>query len=148
MILVIFNRFSEKKCRRNCNFTSHHPTMKSLIDQKVHRIAEHCIACWNACTLEQMQPYLREDVLVRSPNIPVIYPEQLSGFIQGREMVITYWYQLIKLSGPMKLSIDSLQREGDTIHLLLKINDTEKFLATTLRYNQYGKIIEFNFDYR
>lgn len=122
--------------------------MKSLIDQKVHRIAEHCIACWNACTLEQMQPYLREDVLVRSPNIPVIYPEQLSGFIQGREMVITYWYQLIKLSGPMKLSIDSLQREGDTIHLLLKINDTEKFLATTLRYNQYGKIIEFTFDYR
>jgi hypothetical protein len=148
MILVIFNRFSEKKCRRNCNFTSHHPTMKSLIDQKVHRIAEHCIACWNACTLEQMQPYLKEDVLVRSPNIPVIYPEQVSGFIQGREMVITYWYQLIKLSGPMKLSIDSLQREGDTIHLLLKINDTEKFLATTLRYNQYGKIIEFTFDYR
>jgi hypothetical protein len=95
-----------------------------------------------------MQPYLREDVLVRSPNIPLIYPEQVSGFIQGRGAVLAYWYQLIKLNGPMKLSIDSLQREGDTIHLLLKINDTEKFLATTLRYNQYGKIIEFTFDYR
>jgi hypothetical protein len=48
----------------------------------------------------------------------------------------------------MKLSIVDLQREGDTICLSLKINNTEKFLATTLRYNQYGKIIEFTFDYR
>jgi hypothetical protein len=122
--------------------------MKSLIDQKIHRIAVHCIECWNACTLEQMQPYLREDVLVRSPNIPLIYPEQVSGFIQGRGAVLAYWYQLIKLNGPMKLSIVDLQREGDTICLSLKINNTEKFLATTLRYNQYGKIIEFTFDYR
>jgi hypothetical protein len=122
--------------------------MKSLIDQKIHRIAVHCIECWNACTLEQMQPYLREDVLVRSPNIPLIYPEQVSGFIQGRGAVLAYWYQLIQLNGPMKLSIVDLQREGDTICLSLKINNTEKFLATTLRYNQYGKIIEFTFDYR
>lgn len=147
MILVILNGFSEKNAA-GFVISSYQPTMKSLINQKLLRIAEHCIECWNAGTLEQMQPYLKEDVLVRSPNISVIYPERVSGYIQGRETVISYWYQLIQLNGPMKLSIVDLQREGDTICLSLKINNTEKFLATTLMYNQYGKIIEFTFDYR
>lgn len=103
---------------------------------------------WNGEDMDSIRNYFREEVVVYSPYISMIYPNNTTGKIEGREQVIAYWIELRKLYKTFKLTLESFEKIDHTVFTVSLIEGRKEKLYTTYVYNEYGKILELKFEYK
>lgn len=106
------------------------------------------IELWNHNKLHEVKGYLKEDIIVYSPNISIIYPENNDGFIKGIDQVIEYWALLIKHAGTFTFTLESFNKNDHDIYTISKIEGRHERLYTWFNYNEYGKITKLKFEYK
>jgi|688.fasta_scaffold224850_2 hypothetical protein len=118
------------------------------IEELLLDITKKFIAYWNDWNFESLKKYLRDDVVVYSPNIQLIYPENTSGKIEGKDNVIKYWFELQKNAGSYVFTLESFHKEGNSVYTISHIEGRAIKLYTWYIYNEYGKITELKFEYK
>lgn len=118
------------------------------IQDLLKNLTEQFIELWNNSELEQIGHFFKEDVVIYSPNISKIFPDNLEGKIIGKSNVIVYWQMLIQYTGEIKVELESFEKIDRQINTVSKIIGRVEKLYTQYSYNEYGKVIEIKFDYK
>ena len=118
------------------------------IEAIIKRLTEEFIHHWNNWDMEKMSGYLHEDVVVRSPFVSSVFPENSDQCIKGRREVLEYWRRLEPLSSDLKFSLESLEKKDHKIYTVSSVWGEDYKLYTQFCYNEYGKVYELVFEYQ
>lgn len=118
------------------------------IKDLIKKITEDFIVLWNNNELENALVFLKEDIVVYSPLIKIIYPENFESKIEGKENLREYWRILISKNLSMKFRLESLHKIEQEVFTISSIEGKNEKLYTKFTYNEYGKIIELHFEYK
>lgn len=118
------------------------------IEAIIKRLTEEFIHHWNNWDMDKMALYLHEDVVVRSPFIATVFPENSESLVRGRQQVLDYWRRLQPLSSHLKFSLETLEKKDHKIFAVSSVSGEDYKLYTQFSYNEYGKVYELVFEYQ
>lgn len=119
-----------------------------LIEHIIKEITLEFIDHWNKLDIAKVVTYLKEDVILYSPNINLIYPDNKENKIIGKNNVYNYWTLLKNNFSHMIFTLETFKKIDDYVYIISEIEGKNEKLYTTFRYNEYGKIIEIKFEYK
>lgn len=114
--------------------------LKSLTEEFIER--------WNNWEIDKAVAFLKEDVIVYSPNIKLIYPENAECKIVGKQKVHDYWNILHKHMSNTRFKLESFNKLEHEIYTISSISDRTEKLYTWFTYTEYGKISMLKFEYK
>lgn len=118
-------------------------TIEELLKDLTHEF----IQLWNDWKIDELGNFFKEDIIVYSPYITVIFPDNKEGKIQGKQEVLEYWRLLKNIGYDKKFTLEDFRREDHIVTTIFKINDGEQRMVTSYVYNEYGKMSELKFEY-
>lgn len=116
-------------------------------EEIIRSISEQFTRSWNNWDIDRRTNCLTNDVVLTSPNVSKVYPENLSNTICGKENIRVYWNQLAAQEGLFKVEQQSVSKEGMNVITLNKIIGSEIYIKETFTMNEYGKIKELMYEY-
>jgi hypothetical protein len=111
-------------------------------------ITKQFIVHWNAYDFHSMEFFLHENIVVYSPNIHFVYPDNTTGQIVGRAQVIAYWKILQKQKVELIFTLESFHKVDHTIYTISAIENSKLKLYIWYHYDQYGKITDLKIEYK
>lgn len=118
------------------------------ISTLIQEITSEFVKFWNHGELDQLPKFMHTDIVVHSPYISIIYPENTDNMIKGSEDVIKYWTILRDRVGIFQFKLLELKRVGHRVDTISAIEDNPVKMYTSFEYNEYGKIYNVKFDYK
>ena len=120
------------------------PEISTLIKD----ITSEFVHYWNRGELDKLPTYMHPDIVIRSPYINVVYPDNKENIISGRDNVIKYWSILRDRVGVFEFELLELERVGHRVDTISSIKGNPLKMYTSFEYNEYGKIYDVTFDYK
>lgn len=114
----------------------------------IKSLTEEFIDRWNNWEIDKAVAFLKEDVIVYSPNIQLIYPENTECKIVGKKNVHAYWTILHQLMKNTRFKLESFNKLEHEIYTISSISDRTEKLYTWFTYTEYGKISTLKFEYK
>lgn len=118
-----------------------------MIEQLLKQLTEEFIQHWNNWEIDSLGKFFQEDVVVYSPYIKMVYPNNTEGMLKGKAAVLGYWRILKSIGFTKKFTQISFQREGQTVYASFLIDNGPEKMHTTYVYNEYAKMSMLKFDY-
>lgn len=118
------------------------------ISTLIQEITSEFVKFWNSGELDELPKFMHPDIVVHSPYISIIYPENTDNVIKGCEDVIKYWTILRDRVGIFQFELLELKRVGHRVDTISAIKDNPVKMYTSFEYNEYGKIYNVTFDYK
>jgi hypothetical protein len=116
-------------------------------EELIQQISEQFTDAWNRWDMEEMMRHLCPNVILKSPNVSQIYPDNVNNTLEGKEVVRTYWTALYQKNGPFKVRQLSFRKEGTQIFTENHILGTQMVISETFILNEYGKIKYLEYSY-
>ena len=120
-------------------------TMK--FEELIQQISEQFTDAWNRWDMDEMMRHLCPNVILKSPNVSLIYPDNVNNTLEGKEVVRAYWMALYLKNGPFKVRQLSFRKEGTQIFTENHILGTQMVISETFILNEYGKIKFLEYSY-
>jgi len=118
------------------------------IEAIIKKLTEEFIHHWNNWDMDKMSAYLHEDVVVRSPFVHIVFPENIDHQIKGRQEVLDYWRRLQPMTTDLKFNLETLEKKDHKIFTVSTVQGEDYKLYTQFSYNEYGKVYELVFEYQ
>ncbi|MBK7692211.1 MAG: nuclear transport factor 2 family protein [Bacteroidetes bacterium] len=114
----------------------------------VKLISEDFTVAWNQWDIEKLLTFVANSVVVRSPKVGMIYPENAACEIVGKEALHEYWTKLKIKNGKFDVTQLSITCDGRKLETVNKLNGQDILIYETILLDEYGKIIFLNYEYR
>ncbi len=113
----------------------------------IKKILNDFTVAWNRWDFDSLEKILTPDVIIFSPKIGEIYPENKECKLVGRKNLIEYWklYQL--KYGKTHADQISFEKKGRVIKTSNKIIGQALIINEELILNEYGKIELIRYEY-
>lgn len=117
------------------------------IEELLKNLTHEFIQIWNEWRIDELGKFFKEDIVVYSPFITVVFPDNLEGKLAGKKNVLEYWRLLKNIGYDKKFSLVDFNRNGHTVTTTFAVDNSEQKMITTYIYNEYGKMSELRFEY-
>jgi len=114
----------------------------------IRSISEEFIQAWNKWDIERMMKCLTADVRLQSPNVSLIYPENDTNILVGKELVQSYWSQLSQRKEAFEVVQISLVKVDLRVTTMNRVVGTDIVIRKSFTMNEYGKINDLVYEYR
>lgn len=102
---------------------------------------------WNNWDIEKAMTYLANNVVIRSPKISIVYPDNIECEIKGKAAVKEYWDRLKEMSENYRVYQTSIVKEGREVVTVNKVIGHDIIIRETFIVNEYGKIEYLKYEY-
>jgi len=116
-------------------------------EELIQQISEQFTDAWNRSDIDEMMRHICPNVILKSPNVSLIYPDNVSNTLEGKEVVRMYWKALKQKNGPFKVKQISFRKVGPQIFTENHILGTQMIITETFILNEYGKIKFLEYSY-
>ncbi|MBL7765347.1 MAG: nuclear transport factor 2 family protein [Chitinophagaceae bacterium] len=110
-------------------------------------ISDEFNAAWNRWDIEKMMEMMTNDVTIFSPKISMVYPDNESNSISGKENIRNYWMALHGIMGHFTVEMVSFKKEGRLIQTKNRVIGYNIIIEESFTLNEYGKIMELRYHY-
>lgn len=118
-------------------------TFESLI----RRISDDFTNAWNQWDIDAMMKHLCSNVIITSPNISLVYPNNSDNKIVGKENVLAYWEKLKLIEGRIIVVQESFEKIDTVIRTVNRVVGKNILIYESFKLNEYGKIQELHYSY-
>lgn len=116
-------------------------------EEIIKSISDDFTDAWNQWDIDRMKDILSESVIIRSPKIMHVYPENASCEIQGKGNVIEYWNRLKEMTHNYQVVQLSIKKDGREVKTVNKMIGEDITIYETFIVNEYGKIEYLKYEY-
>lgn len=116
-------------------------------EEIIKAISEDFTKAWNEWDIEKLMSFLSNNVVIYSPKILLVYPDNTACKLQGKENLRDYWTKLKVMTDNTRvdqISITKVDREIKTVN---KVVGKEIIINETIILNEYGKIEYLKYQY-
>ncbi|MBK7040169.1 MAG: hypothetical protein IPH46_06765 [Bacteroidetes bacterium] len=116
-------------------------------DEIIKSISDDFTKAWNDWDVDKMKNYLTDYVIIYSPKIQLVYPDNVGCKLEGKDQVIEYWKLLkskIENYKVVQLSVCKDNREVKTVN---RVVGSDIIVYETFVVNEYGKIEYLKYEY-
>jgi hypothetical protein len=90
---------------------------------------------------------LHKNVVVKSPQISKLFPENIDSELQGKDQVKAYWKRLFNEIGCLKVEQVSLNKKGRTVTTVNKVVAHNTTIIEEFILDEYGFILYLKYTY-
>lgn len=118
-----------------------------IFNSLIEQITNDFIECWNLRDMNKLSTYLSNEIKIFSPNIRLLYPENIESTLYKKDVVMDYWRMLNK-DRFFKMKLVVLSKTDKIIQCEIDIDDPDRKLYATFTMDEYCKFTEMNVDYK
>lgn len=121
--------------------------MALSFEKIIEQISNDYTNAWNNEDLEKLGSFLHKNVVVRSPQISKLFPENTDSELQGKDKVKEYWKRLFEEVGGLKVEQISLNKKGRTVTTVNKVVAHNTTIIEEFILDEYGFILDLKYTY-
>lgn len=121
--------------------------MALSFEKIIEQISNDYTNAWNNEDLEKLGSFLHKNVVVKSPQISKLFPENTDSELQGKDKVKEYWKRLFKEVGGLKVEQISLNKKGRTVTTVNKVVAHNTTIIEEFILDEYGFILDLKYTY-
>jgi len=121
--------------------------MALSFEKIIEQISKDYTDAWNNEDLEKLGSFLHKNVVVRSPQISKLFPENTESELQGKDRVKEYWRSLFDEIGSLKVNQISLIKNGRTVTTINKVMSHNTTIVEEFILDEYGFILDLKYTY-
>lgn len=121
--------------------------MALSFEKIIEQISNDYTNAWNNEDLEKLGSFLHKNVVVRSPQISKLFPENTDSELQGKDKVKEYWKRLFEEVGGLKVEQISLNKKGRTVTTVNKVVAHNTTIIEEFILDEYGFILYLKYTY-
>ena len=121
--------------------------MALSFEKIIEQISKDYTDAWNNEDLEKLGSFLHKNVVVKSPQISKLFPENIDSELQGKDQVKAYWKRLFNEIGCLKVEQVSLNKKGRTVTTINKVLSHNTTIVEEFILDEYGYILDLKYTY-
>ena len=116
-------------------------------DDIIKQISSEFTDAWNNWDMDKIMCCLHSNIIIESPNISKIYPDNTSNILIGKEDVRLYWEALRLQYGHLKVTQFKIEKKDCEVTTLNLVESSGVIIKETFTMNEYGKINHLIYKY-